>query len=62
MRTDDLRTWLIGTGIWAVLLVAGLLLLGRLEDAGHGWWVWAAAAGVGIGLIGVGTLARRRSG
>jgi hypothetical protein len=30
-----------------------LPFLGRLEDAGRGWWFWTAVAGFGLGLIGI---------
>ena len=59
MRSNDLAVGLVGTGIWALLLVAALLARGSLEDSGRGWWVWTAVAGIVIGLWGTGYVWRR---
>ena len=61
LRTDDVAAITVGTIAWAVLLVALLLLRGRLEDAGNEEWVWVAAAGFGLGLIGIRHVRRRRA-
>jgi Protein of unknown function (DUF2530) len=51
----------IGTAIWALLFVIGLVIRPDLEDSGRGWWVWTAAAGVVLGLFGVFYVGRRRA-
>ncbi|WP_088285057.1 DUF2530 domain-containing protein [Kineosporia sp. A_224] len=53
VRTDDRRTVLVGTAVWAVLLVAALVGHGRLSDAGRGWWVWTPVVGIALGLYGL---------
>jgi Protein of unknown function (DUF2530) len=53
LRTDDRTTVRVGTGVWAVLLVAALALHGPLSDAGRGWWVWTPVAGIALGLYGL---------
>jgi hypothetical protein len=42
----------IGTAIWALLFVIGLVIRDDLEGSGREWWIWTAAAGVVLGLIG----------
>lgn len=51
--TDDRRTVLAGIGLWLVAVVVTLVLHGRLEAAGHGWWVWSALSGAGLGVLGL---------
>jgi hypothetical protein len=58
LRTNDRVTVLVGIGLWAVALVATLVLHDRLAADGRGWWSWAALSGVGLGLIGLGYLKR----
>lgn len=53
LRTDDRRTVLVGTVIWAVLLVAAVVLRGRLEESGRGWWVWTPVVAIALGLYGL---------
>lgn len=61
LETDDVRVVALGTGLWALALVAALLLNDRLDDDGRGSWVWVAAAGVVLGLIGLRHVVRRRA-
>lgn len=53
MDLDGVRTMTVGTILWGFAAAAMLPFLGRLEDAGQGWWFWTAVAGFGLGLIGV---------
>jgi len=57
--TDDRRAVMIGTAVWAVLGLVGLLLRGRLVAAGDGWWLWAALCGFLLGFVGLWHLHRR---
>lgn len=50
----------VGTAIWAVLLLTGLLQRENLVEAGREWWIATAATGVVLGLVGY-LLLRRRS-
>ncbi|WP_285599245.1 DUF2530 domain-containing protein [Kineosporia sp. NBRC 101731] len=50
----------VGTGIWALLFVLGLVLRPELESTGRGWWVWTALAGVALGFVGYTYLLVRR--
>lgn len=61
LETDDVKVVALGTVLWAVALVAALLLRGRLDEDGRGSWVWVAAAGLALGLIGIRHVRRRRS-
>jgi len=56
--TDDRTPVLIGIAVWAVLLVPAVLFRGRLQDAGHGWWVWTPVAGIVLGCMGLWYLRR----
>lgn len=58
-RTDDVRTVLVGTVLWAVALVALLPFWSRLEDSGRTWWVWTCASGFALGLVGLAYTRRR---
>jgi Protein of unknown function (DUF2530) len=60
LRTNDRAAVLVGIALWAVALVATLVVHDRLAADGRGWWSWTALAGIGLGLIGLGYL--RRSG
>jgi hypothetical protein len=51
--TDDRAAVLVGTGSWAVLLVAALLSYQRLSDVGRAWWVWTPVVGIALGLYGL---------
>ena len=59
LRTDDVRTVLVGTVLWAVALVALLPFWSRLDDGGRLWWVATCASGFGLGLIGLAYTRRR---
>jgi hypothetical protein len=61
LETDDVRVITLGTVAWGVVLVVLVALHGRLEDDGHGSWVWIAAAGFGLGLVGLRHVRRRRA-
>ncbi|HEY6796706.1 MAG TPA: hypothetical protein VI248_18690 [Kineosporiaceae bacterium] len=50
---------LVGTGIWAVLWLAALLLHGPLHEAGRDWWIWTPPAGIALGALGLRYLERR---
>ena len=62
LRTNDRTTVLVGIGLWAVALVATLVLHDRLAADGRGWWSWTALAGIGLGLMGLGYLKRASRG
>jgi hypothetical protein len=57
--TNDLRVVTVGTALWAVALVATVLLRDRLRHDGHLWWVAACACGFGLGLVGLVYVRRR---
>ena len=61
VQTDEVRVVLVITGLFALGLVLSLVLHGRLEDDGHGDWVWIMVCGIGLGLIGLRTVRRRRA-
>jgi hypothetical protein len=50
---------LVGTAVWALLLVIGLVIRPHLENSGRGWWIWTAAAGMVLGGFGYLYLRRR---
>lgn len=52
LRTDDVRTVWVGTGVWAGALVVSLVL-GEAEAA------WTCVAGVLLGFVGVAYMRRR---
>lgn len=60
IETDDVRIVTVGTVLWAVALVASLVLHGRLAAAGHDDWTWIFLAGTFLGLIGIRYVRRRR--
>ena len=51
----------VGTALWAVGLVATLVLHDRLSEHGNGDWVWIMAAGLFLGLVGIRHVRRRRT-
>lgn len=59
---DGVRVVALGTGLWAVALIAGLLVRGRLADQGREWWIWACLVGLLLGVYGVWYCRRRRDG
>lgn len=52
LQVDTLRVVLAGTALWAVALVA-LLVLGDRVDR---MWTWTCVAGLGLPVIGVGIM------
>jgi len=61
METDDVAIVTLGTVLWALALIAALVLRDGLDDQGRGDWVWVAAAGVFLGLVGIRQVRRRRA-
>ncbi|HEU0130403.1 MAG TPA: DUF2530 domain-containing protein [Mycobacteriales bacterium] len=59
VETDDVRTVVVGTALWAVALVVTVLLRDRLRDGGHLWWIGACLAGFLLGLVGIAYTRRR---
>ncbi len=59
LRTDDRGAVLVGTVVWAVLLVVALVERDRLEADGNGWWVWTPVVGIALGLLGLRVVSRR---
>lgn len=61
-RADARKALFAGTVAWLVALACSLAFREQLDDAGIGWFVWAAAAGTALGLAGllVVQLIRRR--
>ena len=60
LQTDDRRTVLVGTAVWAVLLVLAVVFRDRLDQDGHGWWLWTPVAGLILGLYGLRYVSRKR--
>jgi ABC-type nickel/cobalt efflux system permease component RcnA len=50
----------VGTAVWAVLAVIGLVIRPELTDHGRGWWVWTAVAGTVLGCFGYWFVQRRQ--
>lgn len=50
----------IGTGIWALLFVLGLILRPELASTEREWWIWTALAGIALGFVGYTYLVVRR--
>lgn len=61
LDVDGVRAVAVGTGLWAVALVACLLFVDTLREDGHLWWIATCACGVVLGLAGLGYVTRRRS-
>ena len=57
---DGVAVVTAGTVAWWVVFVVLLAFHGRLEDNGHGDWLWIALAGGVLGLYGVYYCRRRR--
>lgn len=55
---DDRRPVAVGTVVWLVLFVLGLIFRGELAEQGREWWIWTALCGAGLGLVGFGYLHR----
>jgi hypothetical protein len=60
LDVDGVRTVEVGSALWLIAFVALLPFYGRLEDAGHLWWLWTCLAGFGLGLIGLEYCRRQR--
>ncbi len=60
LRTDDRKVVLVGTAVWAVLLVGTFVVRKDLASADREWWPWSCAAGVALGLVGLVYLHRRQ--
>ncbi|GAA4569953.1 DUF2530 domain-containing protein [Planotetraspora kaengkrachanensis] len=54
LKTNDTRTFLVGTGLWAIALVV-LLIIRPV----HTWSIWTCVVGIGLGLFGVYYVHRR---
>lgn len=52
-RTDARTALAVGTAAWFVALIVSLVLQGRLDEAGLGWFTAASVAGVVSGLLGL---------
>jgi hypothetical protein len=61
LATDEVTVVLVGTVLWAVALVATLVLHSRIPEHGRGAWVWICAAGLFLGLVGLRHVRRRRA-
>jgi hypothetical protein len=60
VQSDEVRVILVGTVVFALGLVVTLVAHGRLEDDGHGDWVWIMLCGVALGVLGTWVVSRRR--
>lgn len=60
LDVDGVRTVAVGTGLWALALVALLPFYGWLADTGRVWWIWTCFAGIGLGLLGIAYCTSRR--
>ena len=61
LETNDVAIVTAGTVLWAVALLALILLRDQLDADGRERWVWVAAAGTFLGLVGVRNVRRRRA-
>ena len=59
MRTDDVRTVLVGTVLWGIALVALLPFWSQLKDRGQLGLVAMCACGVALGFVGLAYTRRR---
>ncbi|TXK34090.1 DUF2530 domain-containing protein [Nonomuraea sp. C10] len=50
IETNDTATIAVGTGLWAIALVALLIFPPAPENS---WWVWTCLTGVGFGFFGM---------
>ncbi|SDH45675.1 Protein of unknown function [Sinosporangium album] len=56
LKTNDMATVLVGTGIWALALIVLLVFQPDLEQS---WWVWTCVAGIVGGAFGVWFIRRK---
>ena len=61
LDVDGVGAILVGTIVWAIALVACLLLRDQLTAEGRGWWVGSCLAGFLLGLPGLWFVRRRRA-
>ena len=61
LEADDVRLITLGTGLWALALLASILLRNVLEDGGNEGWTWVFLAGTFLGLVGIRYVRRRRA-
>ncbi len=47
----------VGTIVWAVALIALILLRHRIPASSH-WWIWTCVVGLGLGLFGLAYIPR----
>jgi Protein of unknown function (DUF2530) len=59
LHVNVARLVLLGTAVWAVVLVV-ILVVPRLHSGGRSWWPWTAVAGLLLGLVGLAYLHRGR--
>ncbi len=57
---DGVRTVEVGSALWFVAFLGMLPFYGRLQQAGHLWWLWTCLTGFGLGMIGLEFCRRRR--
>ena len=62
LEVNDVAVITVGTALWVVALVLGLIFHDKLVDAGNEDWIWVMAAGTGLGLLGILYVRRRRDG
>ena len=60
LDVDGVRAVEVGTLIWLVAFVGMLPFYGRLEDDGHGWWLWTCLAGGVLGMLGYALMGKHR--
>lgn len=53
LKTDDVRTVLVGSIAFAVAFLGLLSFYDTLDRDGRLWWYWACACGLALGGIGV---------
>jgi hypothetical protein len=60
LEVNDVAVITVGTALWFVALVLGLIFHDQLVDEGNEDWIWVMVAGTGLGLMGIVYLRRRR--
>lgn len=61
LETDDVKIVLVGTALWATLLVVLLVLLVADVTEVRGWWLGMCGYGIALGLYGVRYCRRRQT-